>query len=229
MFEIDLIDSNLTRVLLSVIAILLYLIYSFIKSKKYIPRLIKVVALISYYFTKPQKHNTITIKDVMNKRHITVSVLDEMIGYFESSHIGIFVFHNGTIALNGIHLFKISMIDERSRYYSVIMENQNLPASLFIDLIEDVKINGYVEIDKQTTSITWLKEALNALPLINYMYYAIQFIDNVPEYVISIGTYSRLSKSKIDKFVNYYKPTLNQIYSNRLENNLYENLKRNEI
>lgn len=217
------------KFLVGVIAFLIYIIYSITTSKKYIKRIAKLINTWTLRFSKPRVNHTISIQDILDKRHVSVTILDEMIGYFEAAHIGVFVFHNGSVSLNGLHLYKISMIDERSRLYSVVMENQNLPASLFLDLILEIKEKKYVEVDKLTTNISWLKDALAPLTNINYMYYTIHFTNDTPEYVISVGTTKKLDKKQLEKLTNYYNPLLNQMYSNRLENNFYEALKRDEI
>jgi hypothetical protein len=156
------------------------------------------------------------IEKILEEGAVAVSLFDEMIGFFKAIHIGVFSFHNGTVSLDNVHLYKLSMVDERSRYYTLIQQNKDLPANILMEIINHCKTNEYYELNKHTTNIIFLKEQFAALESINYVYYSIQWEDDIPSFALTIATKDKMDEVHLSQIFSK-RITLHQIYNKKLE------------
>ena len=200
---------------ITIIGILISIIVILYKTPKHIK---KVTYWISNYYYKiynKQKVKT-DIQKILEQASTAVSIYDEMIGFFQAIHIGVYSFHNGDVSLDNIHLYKLSMIDERSRYYTLIQQNRELSANIFIEILNNCKQKDYYELDKHTTSVIFVKEQLATLDSLNYVYWTVQWEDGIPSFALTIATKDKLPMSKLKEIVKY-RLMLNQTYNNNLE------------
>lgn len=205
----------------SIIGILITIIFALLSGKRRVKEGIMYIQQI-YYMIKYKKIKPFAT-NLLNRKHYVIPILDEMIGYYQSSHIGIYTFHNGVIDLSNQHLLKVSMIDERSRYFSIIKNNQSIPLNIYADIILHCSNNNYYELDVNNTTIMFLKEQFKILPTINFVYYTIYWDYNKPQFMITICINNKLNEEQLNKIFDY-KVTIKKIINYELEQTKYQKL-----
>jgi hypothetical protein len=211
-----------TKFLLSIICFLSIIIFSLIQKDRNIKEILKYLKLI-FYFLKFKKYKSFA-SEVLLSRNYLVPTLDEMIGFFKSEHIGLYTFHNGVIDFSKKHLFKISMIDERSRLYSLIVSNQNLPASVFKDVVYNLINNDYYCCNLELCENIYLTETYSMIPSIKYLYFTIEWNNDIPVFMVSIATNKPILEEDLNK-IRDYRVVLKKTISGELESTKYDNLK----
>lgn len=217
-------DTGLVHGLITIIGILISIIVLVFRTPRYVKQFTFWISNYYYKIYNKQKVKT-DIQKILEQASTAVSLYDEMIGFFQSTHIGIYSFHNGDVSLDNIHLYKLSMIDERSRYYTLIQHNRDLSANIFIEILNKCKDSDYYELDKHSTPVIFIKEQLLTLESINYVYWTVQWEDGIPSFALTIATKNKLSDKLLKEIVKY-RLMLHQIYNNKLETITYELLKR---
>ena len=115
------------------------------------------------------------------------------------------------------------MIDERTRYFSIIKSNQNIPLNIYTDIVLHCMNHEYYELDVHKTDIVALKEEFSVLPTVQYVYYSIQWLDDKPQFMISICSSKKLNEEQVDKIFEY-RITIKKVISFELEQTKYERL-----
>ena len=161
--------------------------------------------------------------NLLNRKEYVVPILDEMIGDYQSSHIGIYTFHNGIVDLANHHLLKVTMIDERTRYFSIIRSNQNIPLCIYNEIVLHCIDHEYYELDIENTDNLSLKTEFKVLPTIHYVYYSIQWLEDKPQFMISICTHKKLNQEQLSRIFEY-RVTIKKIINFELEQTKYERL-----
>jgi hypothetical protein len=115
------------------------------------------------------------------------------------------------------------MVDERSRYFSIIRENQNIPLNIFSDIILGCLVNDYYELHVATTDIIYLKEEIRQLPSVNFVYYSIYCDNGIPQFMLSICTNKELSQEEKERIFTY-RTTIKKIIKYELEETKYSKL-----
>jgi hypothetical protein len=221
---LEIYNQEYVRFFITITGILISIIVILYRTPRYIKQITFWISNYYYKIYNKQKVKT-DIQKILEQASIAVSIYDEIIGFFQSTHVGIYSFHNGDVSLDNIHLYKLSMIDERSRYYTLIQQNRELSANIFIEILNKCKKNDYYELDKHTTPVIFIKEQLATLESINYVYWTVQWEDDIPSFALTISTKNKLSESKVKEILKY-RLMLHQIYNNSLEPITHELLKR---
>lgn len=212
---------ELQNIYITIVGILISTIIAILNGKRYVKTAITYLQEIFYIF-KYRKVKSFA-SNLLNRKVYIMPILDEMIGFFQSSHIGIYTFHNGTVSLDNQHLLKTTMIDERSRYFSIIRENQSIPLSIYTDIILHCVNNNYYELNVNNTDIIFLKEQFKLIPTVHFVYYTSYWNENTPEFLLSICTHKQLTQEQLDKIFEY-KITLKKIINQELEETKYKML-----
>ena len=110
----EFLHKDYVELFITIIGILISIIVILYKTPMHIKRVTYWISNYYYKIYNKQKVKT-DIQKILEQASIAVSLYDEMIGFFQSTHIGIYSFHNGEVSLDNIHLYKLSMVDERSR------------------------------------------------------------------------------------------------------------------
>jgi hypothetical protein len=212
-------ESPIVKVLTTILVILISGIFFSFKIPRYLKRI--DYWLSNYYYKLYSKQIVKTdIEKILKQSSIAVSIYDEMIGFFKATHVGIYSFHNGNIALDNTHLYKITMIDERSRHYSLIRHNKDISANIVFEIINHCKSNDYYLLDKNETNIIFIKEQLSVLDDINYIYYSIHWEEQIPSFGIAISTKYKIREEDLIG-ISKYRTILHQIYNKKLETNTH--------
>ncbi len=205
----------------SIFGTLIFILIGIIKGEKRLSRIISTIKYFSYIF----KFNKLRsfASDLLFRKELVLPILDEMIGKFDATHIGIYTFHNGTVDINNKHLYKLTMIDERCRQYSMIKNMANIPLVIFSDIILDCVDSEYSYIKLDETNNVFLKESYSFLPFIHYVYHTIQWENGLPKFLISIATHNTIPEEKL-KLIFNYRVILKKIINFEIDDNTYNNL-----
>lgn len=105
--------------------------------------------------------------DCMNKMH--------------SARIAIYLMHNGTHSINGIHFIKTTCICEKiargSGIKERVLEHSNIPVNLFDDMINSLNNNGYYIIYNNDETYTTNQRIFISSPKITYSH-TVALFDN---------------------------------------------------